>query len=119
RRRCRLPGGAHRPAGAWRRRLHRRARPRRLADESPCAAVGLGHAGGAPKASPARPDRFSGAPMLTQEQTDLARTVRSLLDRQSGSAQVRAAIETPRGYDEKLWSVLCEQIGVAGLAVPE
>jgi alkylation response protein AidB-like acyl-CoA dehydrogenase len=58
-------------------------------------------------------------PHLTQEQDDLARTVRSVLERQSGSARVRAALDTPRGYDEKLWSVLCEQVGVAALAVPE
>lgn len=56
---------------------------------------------------------------LTQDQRDLAQTVRSVLARQSGPAQVRAAIDAPRGYDEKLWSVLCEQVGVAALAVPE
>ncbi|MGH3947898.1 MAG: acyl-CoA dehydrogenase family protein [Pseudonocardiaceae bacterium] len=56
---------------------------------------------------------------LTEEQADLARTVRSVLERQSGSAQVRAAVESPCGYDDKLWSVLCEQIGVAALLIPE
>jgi alkylation response protein AidB-like acyl-CoA dehydrogenase len=42
--------------------------------------------------------------------------VRGLLARRSDP---RAAIETPQGYDRGLWSVLCEQIGVAALAIPE
>ncbi|MGH3519315.1 MAG: acyl-CoA dehydrogenase family protein [Haloechinothrix sp.] len=56
---------------------------------------------------------------LTEEHADLARAVRSVLERQSGPAEVRAAVDRPRGYDEKLWSVLCEQIGVAALPIPE
>lgn len=56
---------------------------------------------------------------LAEERADLARTLRTLLDRRSGSLAVRAAVEAPRGYDEKLWSLLCEQVGVAALAVPE
>jgi len=32
---------------------------------------------------------------------------------------VRRAIEQPAGYDVDLWRVLCDQIGVAALAVPE
>lgn len=54
-----------------------------------------------------------------EERAELARTVRSVLDRQSGPESVRAAMGAPRGYDEKLWSVLCEQVGVAALAIPE
>lgn len=56
---------------------------------------------------------------LTSEQLDLARTVRSVLERESGPDQVRAAMASPRGYDDKLWSVLCEQVGVAALVIPE
>lgn len=56
---------------------------------------------------------------LTEEQHALRDTVRRLLDRQSDSAAVRAAMATPRGYDENLWSRLCGEIGVAALAVPE
>ncbi|HEU5036238.1 MAG TPA: acyl-CoA dehydrogenase family protein [Nocardioides sp.] len=48
---------------------------------------------------------------LTEEQQELAATVRSLLDRR-GDARVVT-------YDEALWSTLCEQIGVAALHVPE
>ncbi|MQA62149.1 MAG: acyl-CoA dehydrogenase [Actinophytocola sp.] len=42
--------------------------------------------------------------MPTDEQADLARAVRSVLARESG---------------ERLWPVLCEQVGVAALAIPE
>lgn len=56
---------------------------------------------------------------LTEEQTELATTVRDLLRKRSGSGAVRDAVEQPKGYDESLWSVLCEQVGAAALAVPE
>ncbi|RNL79508.1 acyl-CoA dehydrogenase family protein [Nocardioides marmorisolisilvae] len=55
----------------------------------------------------------------TEEQDELAATVRALLTKRSDSAAVRAAIATDAGYDEALWSALCEQVGVAALAVPE
>jgi alkylation response protein AidB-like acyl-CoA dehydrogenase len=55
----------------------------------------------------------------TEEQEQLAATVRSLLAKRADSAAVRAAVETPEGYDTSLWQALCEQIGVAALAVPE
>ena len=56
---------------------------------------------------------------FTEEQQELAATVRSLLD------QARRQRRRPRrdrvgdGYDEALWQTLCEQIGVAALAIPE
>ncbi len=56
---------------------------------------------------------------LTEEQAELASTVRSLLARRSDPAAVRAAITEPKGYDEQLWQVLCEQVGAAALAIPE
>ena len=56
---------------------------------------------------------------LSDEQRGLRDSVRALLAKQSDSAAVRRAVDEPRGYDEKLWAVLCEQIGVAALAVPE
>ena len=55
----------------------------------------------------------------TEEQQELAATVRALLTRRSDSAAVRAAIETPEGYDTGLWQALCEQVGVAALPIPE
>ena len=56
---------------------------------------------------------------LSEEQTELVSTVRSLLSKRSDSAALRAAIASEAGYDAGLWQVLCEQIGVAALAVPE
>jgi len=45
--------------------------------------------------------------------------LRALLTRHCDSAAVRAAAATPHGYDRGLWSRLCGEVGVAGLAVPE
>lgn len=56
---------------------------------------------------------------LSEEQAELAATVRGLLDKRADSAAVRAASASESGYDEALWATLCEQIGVAALAVPE
>lgn len=58
-------------------------------------------------------------PFETEEAIALRDAVRALLTRRSGPEAVRAAMESPLGYDDKLWSTLCEQIGVAGLAIPE
>ena len=55
----------------------------------------------------------------SEEQQELASMMASLLAKHSGSDAVRAACETSCGYDEKLWQLLCEQVGVAALAVPE
>ena len=56
---------------------------------------------------------------LSDEQVELASTVRALLAKHSDSGAVRAAVAGPTGYDEKLWSVLCAQVGAAALALPE
>jgi len=56
---------------------------------------------------------------LSEEQAELAATVRALLDKRADSAAVRAASTSATGHDEALWQTLCEQIGVAALAVPE
>ncbi|THV13284.1 acyl-CoA dehydrogenase [Nocardioides caeni] len=56
---------------------------------------------------------------LSEEQAELASTVRSLLDKRADSAAVRAASTSEAGHDEALWSALCEQIGVAALPIPE
>jgi alkylation response protein AidB-like acyl-CoA dehydrogenase len=55
----------------------------------------------------------------TEEQDALASIVRSMLDKRSDSTAVRAAAESESGYDESLWQALCEQVGVAALAIPE
>ena len=58
-------------------------------------------------------------PMHTEEATALRDAVRTLLARRSGPDAVHTAMSTPLGYDDKLWSTLCEEIGVAALIVPE
>ncbi|WP_020646862.1 acyl-CoA dehydrogenase family protein [Amycolatopsis balhimycina] len=58
-------------------------------------------------------------PMDTEESRALRDAVRALLTRRSGPEAVRAAMDSPLGYDDKLWSTLCEQIGVAALAIPD
>jgi len=55
----------------------------------------------------------------TPEQRELAQAVRGLLERRADSGAVRTAMESADGYDRALWSTLCDQIGVAALAVPE
>ncbi|WP_059016629.1 acyl-CoA dehydrogenase family protein [Mycobacterium sp. M26] len=54
-----------------------------------------------------------------EERQMLRETVAALIDKHASSAAVRAAMESPRGYDESLWTLLCEQVGVAALVVPE
>ncbi len=55
----------------------------------------------------------------TEEQLELAAMMRALLDKRADSDAVRRAMESEAGYDEALWSTLCEQVGVAALMVPE
>jgi alkylation response protein AidB-like acyl-CoA dehydrogenase len=56
---------------------------------------------------------------LTEERQMLRETVAALVTKHAGSAAVRAAIGSERGYDESLWQLLCEQVGAAALVVPE
>ncbi|AKC37713.1 acyl-CoA dehydrogenase FadE [Mycolicibacterium phlei] len=53
------------------------------------------------------------------ERQMLRDTVRSLVTKRADSAAVRKAMESERGFDENLWTVLCEQVGAAALLVPE
>ena len=55
----------------------------------------------------------------TEERQLLRQTVAALVAKHASSEAVRRAMESPRGYDESLWSMLCEQVGVAALVVPE
>jgi alkylation response protein AidB-like acyl-CoA dehydrogenase len=52
----------------------------------------------------------------SDETRALRESVRALLTKRSS---VRTPTTTPLGHDDKLWSTLCEQIGVSGLAIPE
>ncbi len=55
----------------------------------------------------------------TEEQDELAATIKALLAKRSDSEAVRAAVQTDSRFDTALWQALCEQIGVAALPVPE
>ncbi|NMO04458.1 acyl-CoA dehydrogenase [Gordonia sp. TBRC 11910] len=53
-----------------------------------------------------------------EEIAALRDSVREVI-RRRGDRALRTAIESPTRTDVELWSTLCEQVGVAGLAVPE
>ncbi|QGZ49484.1 acyl-CoA dehydrogenase [Streptomyces sp. QHH-9511] len=55
----------------------------------------------------------------TAEQDEIRRTLRELLAKHSGPAEVRAAVATPEGYDTDLWHRMSGTLGLAGLALPE
>ncbi|MCX2928971.1 acyl-CoA/acyl-ACP dehydrogenase [Mycobacterium sp. CVI_P3] len=55
----------------------------------------------------------------TEERQMLRDTVAALVEKHASPGAVREAMESPRGYDEALWTMLCEQVGVAALVVPE
>lgn len=57
--------------------------------------------------------------MISEEQQELVATVRGLLTKRGAREGVRAAMDTELGYDPALWAQLCEQVGVAALAIPE
>ncbi|MBP1325972.1 alkylation response protein AidB-like acyl-CoA dehydrogenase [Leucobacter exalbidus] len=56
---------------------------------------------------------------LTDEQQELSSFLRNLLGQRAHSAQARATIDSEASFDVELWGVMCEQIGVASLAIPE
>ncbi len=56
---------------------------------------------------------------LSEEQHELQRTVRRLLERSADSASLRKAVESEAGYDTSVWSRLAGEVGAAALAVPE
>ncbi|MFC4377087.1 acyl-CoA dehydrogenase family protein [Nocardia halotolerans] len=57
--------------------------------------------------------------MSSNELLEFRTSVRALLSKHATSGALRAAMGTELGYDPQLWRLLCEQVGVAALAVPE
>ncbi|WP_406277494.1 acyl-CoA/acyl-ACP dehydrogenase [Nocardia sp. NBC_00881] len=55
----------------------------------------------------------------TPEETALRDSLRAVLGKHSGMAQVRAAALSDLGYSPKLWQLLVDEMSVAGLAIPE
>jgi alkylation response protein AidB-like acyl-CoA dehydrogenase len=56
---------------------------------------------------------------FTDEHEDLRRTVRQFMERESPETRVRELMESELGYDPKTWSRLAEELGLAGLVIPE
>ena len=54
-----------------------------------------------------------------EDQQELVALVRGILSQRADSAATRRALDSEAGYDAELWRVLCEEIGIAGMAVPE
>ncbi|MCU1648821.1 MAG: Acyl-CoA dehydrogenase [Nocardia sp.] len=57
--------------------------------------------------------------MAGDDLTLLRQTVRSAFTELSPAAVVRQQMATLRGWDNQVWSRLCTELGLAGLAVPE
>ncbi|MBO0856727.1 MAG: acyl-CoA dehydrogenase family protein, partial [Nocardia sp.] len=53
------------------------------------------------------------------ELRELAASVRAALSKHGDRDVLRAAIDSELGYDRTLWQLLCEQVGVTALAIPE
>src|SRR5258706_4115366 len=56
---------------------------------------------------------------FTAEHEELRQTVRRFLEKESTEAAVRAAMETERGYDTRVWERLASEMALPGLAVAE
>ncbi|MES5821803.1 acyl-CoA dehydrogenase family protein [Streptomyces sp. RG80] len=56
---------------------------------------------------------------FTAEQDEIRRALRELLHKRCGAEELRAAVDSPTGYDAGLWTALAEQLGLPGLALPE
>ncbi|MCR6483000.1 acyl-CoA/acyl-ACP dehydrogenase [Amycolatopsis sp. OK19-0408] len=57
--------------------------------------------------------------LYSDVEEDLRASVRDLLKDKASAEALLARVETAEGYDLKLWRTLAEEVGVAGLAVPE
>jgi alkylation response protein AidB-like acyl-CoA dehydrogenase len=56
---------------------------------------------------------------MSEEREMLRDTVSAIVAKHASSEAVRRAMDSERGYDETLWTLLCEQVGAAALVVPE
>ncbi len=57
--------------------------------------------------------------LYSDVEEDLRASVRDLLTDKAGAEALLARVETAEPYDLKLWRTLADEVGVAGLAVPE
>jgi len=56
---------------------------------------------------------------FSEEQLELQAMARSFLEEASGPEQIRAAMQTPLGYDEKVWKQIATELGWACVHIPE
>jgi alkylation response protein AidB-like acyl-CoA dehydrogenase len=56
---------------------------------------------------------------MSEEREMLRDTVAAIVEKHATPEAVRRAMESERGYDESLWTLLCEQVGAAALVIPE
>src|SRR6185437_9525480 len=56
---------------------------------------------------------------FTDEHDHLRQSLRKFLDNESSEAAVRAAMETERGWDTRVWERMAAELALPGLAVPE
>lgn len=54
-----------------------------------------------------------------EDQQELVALIRDVLGQRADAASTRKALESGERFDADLWRLLCEEIGVAGMAVPE
>jgi alkylation response protein AidB-like acyl-CoA dehydrogenase len=57
--------------------------------------------------------------VVNEEHVELRATVRRLLETRSPETSIRAAVDSERGYDLKLWVQMAGQLGLLGLGLPE
>ncbi|WP_242676584.1 acyl-CoA dehydrogenase family protein [Rhodococcus sp. ABRD24] len=62
---------------------------------------------------------MSGVGVFSEEQLELRKTVAALLAKRADPAALRKTLESGEAFDRGLWDVLCQQVGVAALAIPE
>src|SRR2546430_6747972 len=56
---------------------------------------------------------------FTEEHDELRQAVRRFLENESSENAVRAAMETERGTDARVWERMASEVALPGLAVPE
>ncbi|MFK3677842.1 acyl-CoA dehydrogenase family protein [Microbacterium sp. NPDC090218] len=54
-----------------------------------------------------------------EDQQELVALVRGVLSQRADSAATHRALESEQRFDVDLWRLLCEEIGIAGMAIPE
>lgn len=54
-----------------------------------------------------------------EDQQELVSLVRAVLSQRADAAATRRALQSDERFDTALWQLLCEEVGIAGMAIPE